>query len=165
MKDVANMIGALAAMAAIFLLYQQFTQRMADRVVPSGGVLMAVDADGLRELYELYAVPKVCGDRNFAKKADPQVYFARCFKAVRITPDLAKKGTVLLRAGTKATSLGQSYVLENGRLAPSSYSQRSVADAERDGAVPVEQIRITDGPNKRLVGWVTFVQRTFGPWP
>lgn len=126
---------------------------------------MAIDTDGLRELYELYAVPKICADRSLSKEADPRLYIASCVKAVRITPDLVGKGTALLRGGTKAISLGHSYVFGNGRLAPSSYSPRSHSGADRDGAVPVERIRLTDGPYKGLAGWVTSVQQAFGPWP
>jgi hypothetical protein len=146
MKDFANMIGALAAMAAIFLLYRQFTQRMADRIVPSGGTLMALDADGLRKLNELYALPKICGDSNFAKQADPRPYIARCVRAVRLTPEIAGKGTILLAAGTRARSLGTRQVLQDGYL-----------------PLQIEKVRVTDGSNEGRVGWVTFLQRSFGP--
>jgi hypothetical protein len=152
MKDVANMIGALAAMAAIFLLYRQLSQRMAERVVRPEGALIAVDADGLRELNELYALPKICGDSNFAKQADPRPYIARCVKAVRLTPEIVSKGTILLAAGTRARSLGTRQVLQ-------------------DGYVPlqVEKVRVTDGSNEGRVGWVVdgYLNPTFavGPWP
>jgi hypothetical protein len=98
---------AAVILVPVALLYY-FGQQRQRRIVPDlGGALMAVDADGLRELYSLYALPKICADPGFRKTAD---YLSRCMRAVQI-PGSIKKGMVLLPPGTRAISTDARHIL------------------------------------------------------
>jgi hypothetical protein len=114
---------------------------------------MAVDADGLRQLNALYALPKVCADETFRARTDLGTWLKLCLRAIPITPETVKKGTVLLLAGTKAISLDTRYVLPDGQFAVS-YSPPNKNRMTADGVVEVEHIRITQPPNKNLEGWI-----------
>jgi hypothetical protein len=132
------------------------------RIVPEGsGALMAVDADGLRQLNALYAVPKVCGDQSFKARTDPGTWFKLCLRSVPLTPETVKKGTVLLPPGTKAISMDTRWVLSDGRLSVSYPPLNTV------GAVEVEHVRITQPPNKNLEGWTVrgYLQCDCSPLP
>jgi hypothetical protein len=152
---------------AVAGLLHYIGHQMRLRIVPDGsGALMAVDADGLRQLNALYALPKVCGDAEFRTRTDPGAWLKLCMRAVPIKPETVKKGTVLLPAGTKAISMDTRYVLPDGRFAVS-YSPPNISRTITDGVVEVEHVRITQPPGRNLEGWVAggYLQRTFGPFP
>jgi hypothetical protein len=108
-----------AALLATQGFFYYVGRQMRRRIVPNrGGALMALDADGVRELSALYAVPTFCGDRNFQKTAN---YLTSCLKATRITSERIKKGLVLLPAETRGVATDTRYILSGGKFAPSSY--------------------------------------------
>jgi hypothetical protein len=80
---------------------------------------------------------------------------------VRLAPEAATKGTVLLPPGTKAISIDTRFVLPDGRLSVS-YPPLSTA-----GAVEVEHVRITQPGNKNLEGWVVrgYLECDYSPLP
>lgn len=160
---------SLAGVGWVILHYlnEYINRQIGLRVVPNDSdVLMAVDTEGLEYLYTLYAVPKSCGDPGFAK-TEQLTWFLLCMKGVKMTPELVRNGKVLVPAGSKAKSLATRYLFEGGRFAPPSYSPRTINAMYRDGAIQVEQIQITEGPQKNIVGWVLLgtLQATLGPFP
>jgi hypothetical protein len=112
---------------------------------------MAVDGDGLRELNELYSLPKNCFPANFR--------FACGSVEVPITSQLINKGVVRIPEKTRAMYLGRRFILPGGRLVEPYAANR--LDMARDGAVEVERIRITQPPTEGLEGWVdiSFLRR------
>ena len=152
------LLGLLVLFAVVgtigFLLRDVGKQEMI-RFVRSGGeggALMAVDADGLRQLNSLYALPKTCTLANTQTTPMPEAMFL-CFPRPKpIAREMIVKGVILLPEGTKATYMGRRFVLPGGRLVQP-YAANTY-DMARDGAVEVERIRITQPPHENLEGWV-----------
>lgn len=63
-----------------------------------------------------------------------------------------RQGLVFIRKGTGARYRSRKFLLKGGRLVDP-YPANSI-EMLRDGAIEVERIRIVDGPNKGLEGWV-----------
>ncbi len=85
---LAVIVGSGAA--ACYYVDQQTHLRVAKEI--QGGVWMAVNADGLRELNALYAKPRLCGERTFRRQTDPSTYLQLCMKAaVPINSDMIKR--------------------------------------------------------------------------
>src|SRR5260370_40863175 len=127
------------------------------------GVVMAVDADGLRQLNELYSLPKTCTKANLAALEKARrisstgavalMEMQLCFPMTKpVTSQMIKKGVVLIPGKTKAKYMGRSFVLPGGSLVEP-YAANTY-DMARDGAVEVEKIKITQQPNKNLEGWI-----------
>jgi hypothetical protein len=113
-----GVVVAIASAGGLLLFY--LNETLQRRIVPDGpGALMAIDADGLRELHLLYvyASPKICGDAHYRRSTDFMTVHELCDRAVPITPETVKKGLVLLRGGTRAVSLHLGYILAGGHLA------------------------------------------------
>ena len=61
-------------------------------------------------------------------------------------------GLVFLPNGTKGVWKGRRFLLEGGRLVEP--HPANSYDMIRDGAVEIERIRVTEGPQKGLEGWI-----------
>ncbi len=152
------LLGFLVLFAVVgaigFLLRDSGKQEMI-RFVRSGGeggALMAVAADGLKQLNDLYSLPKTCTEANVRTTPFPAV-MSLCSPTTKpIVRDMIVKGMILLPEGTKAIYRGRRFVLPGGRLAEP-YAANTY-DMARDGAVKVERIRITQPPYENLEGWV-----------
>jgi len=146
-----------------FAVYARHQMQM--RVVGDAGVLMATDSDGLRELYALYSLPKYCGDPAFVFKSDDDIRLCTA-KAATATPEIARRGMILLQKGTTAVSIDRRLLLSDGRLIPW-VAKNTSGTYIRDGVVDVELIRIIKSPDESLTGWADthFLGRTFGPFP
>lgn len=168
-RNIAS--GFLAAVLVIALavgLLRYLDQTTKRPVVPKGpGALMAVDADGLRELHALYARPKICGDANYRKSTDFVAVHQFCDSALPITQDALRKGVVLLPGGARAVSVDTRYILADGDFAASSYSPVSNNGMIRDGAVKVEYVRLSHPLDNNTEGWVVsgYLQCECGPFP
>jgi hypothetical protein len=119
---------------------------------------MAVDADGLRELNELYALPKACTKDLGQSTADAVMKMRLLLQFCSpdpppITNNMIRKGVVLIPEGRRALSIGKwGIILPGGRLVD--YYPATTYEMARDGAVEVEQIRIAQPPNENLEGWI-----------
>jgi hypothetical protein len=155
---IACLILVATVATALLLLGWYVSRQQRIRIVrggSGGGVLMAVDGDGLRYLNELYSLPKTCTKANVRAVRDPLVYVQLCNPAsnlVPVTSQMVKKGVILIPQRTTAISVGQSFILPGGRLVQP-YAANTFEMA-RDGAVEVERIRIMQPPNENLEGWV-----------
>jgi hypothetical protein len=149
-------LGAVTAASGLFLYLQYLEKQARIRIVRSGtgsGALMAVDSRGLRQLNELYSLPRTCSEANFLAASDLDTKFRLCYPVLPpITFQMVKKGVVLIPEGTRAVYLGSRFILPGGRLV-NPYAANTY-DMARDGAVEVERIRITQPPNENLEGWV-----------
>jgi hypothetical protein len=159
-KNARRIIGLVVVFAVtvalgllLFLRYLDSQARI--RILRSStgsGVLMAVNAEGLRELNELYSLPKTCSPDNFYS-ADILTKIQLCNPIPRsITSAMVKNGLVLIPEGTRAIYMGRHFILPGGRLVFPYASD--TFDMARDGAVEVERVRITQPPNTNLEGWV-----------
>src|SRR6266481_1610670 len=97
---------------AAALGYLRFLGKQAQiRIIRSNtgsGVLMAVDAAGLRQLNELYALPKTCTEAN-AQASNVLALIGLCYPIPSpITSQMIKKGVALIPEGTRATYMGRS---------------------------------------------------------
>lgn len=168
---IASLVVVLAVGAGfglLFLFLNHLGKQARIRIVRSGtesGVLMAIDVDGLRQLNELYSLPKTCSEANLMVTLDKSGRIAAPTGSAmlmqmqlcqpRQTPfasQMINKGVVLIPEGTKAMYLEERFILPGGRLVEP-YAANTF-DMARDGAVEVEKIRITQPPNKDLEGWV-----------
>jgi len=169
LRNIASGIPAAVLVIALAVgLLRYLDQTTKRRIVPKGpGALMAVDADGLRELHALYARPKICGDTNYRKSANFVAVHQLCDSAVPIAPDALKNGVVLLPGGARAVSVDTRYILADGGFAASSYSPGSINGMIRDGAVEVEYVRLSHPVDKNTEGWVVsgYLQCECGPFP
>jgi hypothetical protein len=165
---VAIVAAVLVIASAVGLLLYYLGQTMQRRIVPAGpGALMAIDTDGLRELYALYALPKICGDANYHRSTDFTRVWELCHRAVSIPPGAVKKGLELLSGGTRAVSLETCYLFASGDFAVSSYSPASSNAMVKDGALKVEYVRLSHPSDKSTKGWMVsgYLQCECGPFP
>src|ERR1700722_12495332 len=128
LRKIAKAIAAavLVIASALGLLLYYLGQTMQRRIVPDGsGTLIAVDTDGLRDLYALYAVPRVCGNAVYRSSKDFVTVHELCDKAVSIPPGAVKKGLMLLPGGTRAVALDTRYLLADGTFTGRFYSPAS----------------------------------------
>jgi hypothetical protein len=121
------------------------------RTAHGEGALMATKPDGLRQLNELYSLPKICTEANM-RTARVTDAMALCVPVSKQTPNDIGPGLVRIFEGTKATVTGRMFVLPGGRLVEPYPS--NTYDIARDGAVEIERIKITQPPNEGLEGWV-----------
>ena len=112
---------------------------------------MATNSDGLRQLHDLYCLPKTCTEVNMRAARVPEVLFL-CQPVSKPIRDDIGLGLVRIPEGTKGTAIGRQFVLPEGRLVEPYSANRF--DMARDGAIEVERIRITQPPNVGLEGWV-----------
>ena len=158
------------ATALGMLLYLQYIGGKKGLIRPvrsntGSGVLMAVDADGLRKLSELYSWSQTWTEANLqpgsgilTKICLPRFNFTQS----PITFQMITKGVPLIPEGTKATYMGRRFVLPGGRLVEP-YAANEY-DMARDGAIEVERIRITGPSRENLEGWIEihFLGRSWG---
>ena len=126
---------------------------------------MAVDADGLRQLSELYSWSQNCTEASFRPGSGTvtKIRLPRFnFTERPMTSQMVTKGVVLIPEVTKVMYIGRRFVLPGGRLVePYAANEHDMA---RDGVIEVERIRNT-GPSKaNLEGWVEihFLARGWG---
>lgn len=100
---------------------------------------MATNPDGLRQLHDLYSLPKTCTEANM-RAAGMEVLFL-CQPVSKPIPDDIGLALVRIPEGTKGTAIGRQFLLPEGRLVQP-YSANTF-DMARDGAIEVERIRIT----------------------
>jgi len=129
------------------------------------GVLMAVDADGLRNLSELYSWSQTCSEANLRPSSEirTKICLPRFnFTQRPITSQMINRGVVLIPEGTTGLCTGRRFVLPGGRLVEP-YAANEY-DMARDGVIEVERIRITGPSNENLEGWVEihFLARGWG---
>lgn len=156
-----TILGAVAGFTAFEALrptLRKMDTEAAIRIVHSaagnGGVLMAIDEVGLQYVSELYALPKTCTKENYtaADKSIQEKLFLCEKPRQQLIPQMIRKGTVLIAEQTKGIFLRRSFLLPNRHLvAP--YAANSF-DMARDGVIEVEKVRITEGPNRDLEGWI-----------
>jgi len=125
-------------------------QTASDRVIAGTGelepgILMALDENGLRSLAEKPPLEVRLTDEN------GNLASGRIHLGPRPTPQ-PKPGQILVLNGTKATSAETKILLKDGRLVDS--PSAGVPDLDEIGAVKVVHIRITEGPQRNLEGWV-----------
>jgi len=128
--------------------------RVVHSAAGSGGVLIAIDEVGLQYVNELYALPKTCTKDNYAapdKSIQEKLFLCEKYREP-LNPQMIRKGTVLIAEQTKGIFLRRSFLLPSGRLVVP-YAVNSF-DMARDGVVEIEKVRITDGPNRDLEGWI-----------
>jgi hypothetical protein len=121
------------------------------RTANGKGALMATNSDGLRQLHDLYSLPKTCTEANVRAARVPEVMFL-CTPVSKPIPNDIGLGLVRIPEGTRGTAIGRAFVLPEGRLVKP-YAANTF-DMARDGAIEVERIRITQPPNVGLEGWV-----------
>jgi hypothetical protein len=167
---IISYVVVVFATALGMLLYLQYIggKKGIIRTVRSNtgsGVLMAVDADGLRQLSELYSWSQTCTEANLqpgsgilTKICLPKFNFTER----PMTSQMINKGVVLIPEGTTGLCTGRRFVLPGGRLVEP-YAANEY-DMERDGVIEVERIRITRPPSENLEGWVEihFLGRRWG---
>jgi hypothetical protein len=103
--------------------------------VPNAGVWIATDDEGLRAMSNQPLVP-------------PSLFGFP--SAVPI--NTANDKLVFVPNKTRGITKGSQFLLKGGRLVEP-YSANTY-DMLRDGAVEVERIKITEGPQTGLVGWL-----------
>src|ERR1022692_3598319 len=141
----------IIASAAVYMALAYLKKQDRVRIVRNGagGALLVVDAEGLRLLNDYYALPKTCSEKDVRGT----IKILDCYQTMRhITDGMIKKGVVLIPEGTRAEVTAESYVFPDGRLV--SHYSGTLFQSAKDGAVPVERIRITQAPQKNLEGWV-----------
>jgi len=94
----------------------------------NGGIYLATDENGIRALSETIGSPLDIPGPN------------------------ARGRLTFIPNGTKGRHRGTKFLLKGGRLVDP-YPANSY-DMVRDGAIEVERIKITEGPNQGLEGWV-----------
>jgi hypothetical protein len=123
---------------------------------------MATNSDGLRQLDEIYSLPKTCTEANIraaripeARAVDPEGPFKAlqlCWPASKPIPKDIGLGLVRISEGTVGIVTDRKFVLPGGRLVEP-YSANSF-DMARDGAIEVQRLRFTDPPHTGLEGWL-----------
>ena len=121
------------------------------RTAPGEGALMATDSAGLRQLNDLYSLPKTCTEANMRSGHVPEVLFL-CQPVSKAIPSEFGSGLVRIPEGTKGVMTDRKFVLPGGRLVEP--FPANTFDMARNGAVEVERIRITQPPSVGLEGWV-----------
>jgi hypothetical protein len=120
-----------------------------ERIVRSEGALMAMNAEGLRSLNEIYALPKNCTEANMRSAHVPEV-LTLCVPRLSAKNE-NRAGLIHLLPGTKAVATSRMFVLPGGRLV-SPYAANTY-DMARDGAVEIEHIKI-HSQHREVDGWV-----------
>jgi len=109
------------------------------------GILMATDENGLRSLAEKPPLEVKLIDEN------GDLMLGRIHLGPWPTPQ-PKNGQVLVLNGTEALSTDTKILLKDGRLVDLYFT--SNAEMDEAEAVKVVHIRITEGPQRDLEGWV-----------
>lgn len=170
MRFVKAALGALLlAVAFVGLIWGglslYLSRQLQKRIVPDGtGALMALNADGLRQLNILYARPRACGDRDIRSRLESGEWWTLCMQPIQI-PSAVGNGLVLLPPGTKAKSLKTQVVFADGTLADSEKFRNQAAET-RAGAVEVERIELKGASRNNRTGWVPrgYLQCECGPF-
>ena len=163
-------VGVVFATASGMLLYLQYMggKKGIIRTVRSNtgsGVLMAVDADGLRKLSELYSWSQTCTEANLQPGSGilTKICLPRFnFTERPMTSQMINNGVVVIPEGKTGLCTGRRFVLPGGRLVEP-YAANEY-DMARDGAIVIERIRITGPSKENLEGWVEihFLGRVWG---
>ena len=129
-----------------------------ERVIKPQGALLARDAEGLRRLNELYAMPKTCTESNM-RRAQTLEALAICGVLAKPPVEIGNLGSLIyLPPGTKAVGTERRFVFPGGRLAnPYATKSYNTYDLARDGAVAVEHIQV-QLQNRGVDGWVVAEQ-------
>ena len=113
---------------------------------------MAVDPDGLKRLNELHSLPKACTQEAMAASGD-QLRFQACVPSHKpVRGGISEKGLIVIPGGTESEFEGRRFVLPGGRLVIP--YPANTYDMARDGAIEVEKVKITHGPNQGREGWI-----------
>lgn len=145
------------------ILYARLSKPLVEEIVigtgaQEPGILMATDEDGLRVMsskppFQVTVIDEIGTMVLGGIHIPPQ--------APRTAQP--KKGQMLVLNGTKASFIIGKFLLKDGRLVDPYPSCRY--QMEKDGVIEVDRVRITDGPQRNLEGWVRSddLQRTYTP--
>ncbi len=138
--------------SAFRILYVQWSKPPIEEIVigtgaQEPGILMATDEDGLRVMSSKPPIQVTVTDEN-------GIMVLGGIHIPLQAPRTAqpKKGQVLVLNGTKASFINGKFLLRDGSLVDPYPTSRY--QMERDGVFEVDRIRITDGPQRNLEGWV-----------
>jgi hypothetical protein len=137
---------SISLYTAVAWFFNDQDQKARVRIVNGGpeaaGVWIATDDDGLRVMSDRPRVP-------------PSLFG---FPS-EIPTNTADDKLVFVHNKTRGIAKGRRFLLQGGRLVQP--YPANTYDILRDGAVEVERIKITEGPQKGLIGWLPshYVQR------